>query len=898
MEFVAPIIEAVVGSLMVPIKKHLGFFVSSTKLVEEMRGRIQQLNVTAKDVQKKKDAADANNQVVSEHVVPWLDDIKEMNESIQSIPITGIGCFNVVKRYKAGKRSFDIVKKIDDLEARKSKIEWTKEQIPLGMVPSTAAPVNDGTQISFKSRDLVFKAALKSLQPSSEIQRIALCGMGGVGKTTMMEQLKKAVEDSKMFDWVVKVVIGQNTDPVAIQQAVAEYMGGEGLTETTKDARADRLCNRFSQMSRDGKKVLVIMDDLWKEVDLKDVGLMSLPNGFKLLFTSRFDYVCTKMGVNAESIFKVGVLNDTEAKTLFFGIVGPSVGNDHELQKIGEDIVKKCGGLPIAIKTIANSLRDDIKDAWKDALSNLQHGNLQDLYDIVDKVFEMSYNNLKNDEAKAIFLLSGIFPDDLDIPIEDLMMYGWGLKLFTEVYNITEARRRTNTCVNKLIRANLLTESDRDGSVKMHDLVRTFVLSNFSNVKQTSILNHNNMSGRLTKDANESYERILLKCSGMSELPADFNYPNLSLLILTDGDKLKFPADFYDRMKKLEVVSYENMHTPLLPTAFEHSTRLRTLCLRSCSLMDDLSFLGSISNLEILSFAGCKIKKLPLAIGKLRNLKLLDLTECGDFCIDDGVFQNLVTLEELYMRACAIKFTDANCDELEILSKHLFALEMEFFENKPQPKHVSLKKLKRFKISIGCRLEDHMLEKRYIFKNTLSLVADSHKLLECQISELFEKTEDLYLQVNNMNHLGDVSMHPCQHSFCNLRILYVNKCPDMKYLFTLEVAIGLKKLERLIVVHCPLLKVLVGGNRVVSGKEELISSRDDEAVTSILSHKNNTLFPHVKYLRLLGLPCLKRIGGIGDMPGMSDKTFSGTTSVNNQFQLSIENGQTLVFVRS
>ncbi|GJX04540.1 probable disease resistance protein isoform X1 [Tanacetum coccineum] len=415
----------------------------------------------------------------------------------------------------------------------------------------------------------------------------------------------------------------------------------------------------------------------------------------------------------------------------------------------------------------------------------------------------------------------------------------------------------------------------------MHDLARAFVLSNFSKVKQASVVNHDDMAGLLTKN-DKSYERILLMCKGMSEFPADFNYPNLSLLILTDGDQLKFLADFYERMKKLEVVSFENMHTPLLPTTFEHSNRLQTLCLRSCSLMDDLSFLGTISNLEILSFAGCKIKKLPLATGKLRNLKLLDLTKCGDFCIDDGVFQKLVTLEELYMRACAIKFTDANCDELEILSKHLFALEMEFFENKPQPKHVSLKKLKRFRISIGCRLEDHI--ERYIVKNTLRLVADSHKLLEFKISELFEKTEELFLQVNNMNHLGDVSMHLSQHSFCNLRILYVRKCPDMTYLFTHEVAIGLKKLESFRVGHCPLLDVVVGGNRVVSGKE-LISSRDDEAVTSILSHKNNTLFPHVKYLALGYLPCLKRIGGTGDMPGMSDTTFSGATSVNNQFQV-------------
>ncbi|KAJ0451246.1 putative P-loop containing nucleoside triphosphate hydrolase [Helianthus annuus] len=286
-----------------------------------------------------------------------------------------------------------------------------------------------------------------------------------------------------MFDWVVKVVLGESCDLFVLQQAVAEYIH-QDLTEKTKDARAELLRKKFEGMSQNGeKKILVIMDDIWKEVDLKDVGLMSpLPNGFKLLFTSRFEHVCTQMDVRANSIFRVRVLNEAEAKTLFFEIVGPtpSDGDDAELQKIGEDIVNKCGGLPIALKTIAKSLIGNIKEAWKETLSNLQHDDLQDLNEIVHKVFEMSYNNLQKDDDKSVFLLSGLFPDDFDIPIEDLMRYGWGLKLFSKVHTLREARRRTIICVNNLIRANLLTESEQMGCVKMHDLVRVFALSNFS----------------------------------------------------------------------------------------------------------------------------------------------------------------------------------------------------------------------------------------------------------------------------------------------------------------------------------------------------------------------------------------------------------------------------------
>lgn len=105
---------------------------------------------------------------------------------------------------------------------------------------------------------------------------------------------------------------------------------------------------------------------------------------------------------------------------------------------------------------------------------------------------------------------------------------------------------------------------------------------------------------------------------------------------------------------------------------FQYHCKLQTLSLSSCSLkILDLSLLGNLINLEILSFANCQLQKLPSTIGKLSKLKLLDLIGCDDLCIDDGVFRNLVNLEELYMGYSYLKvtkFTDANCYDPEKLS--------------------------------------------------------------------------------------------------------------------------------------------------------------------------------------------------------------------------------------
>ncbi|KAL8228882.1 hypothetical protein R6Q57_013782 [Mikania cordata] len=442
---ISSIITPVVGSLLAHVKKHLGFLVSSAKHVTDTKKKMDQLSLTEQDTRHKWEEAVARNHEVS----PWLEDVKKTNDKVQNILTTGIECFNMAKRYKVGKQSYNILVEIQDLEKQRSTFDFTNKQKPLAeVVTSPTRPSTDGTQNNdFKSRDLIRKAALKSLQSNNNDSHkmVALCGMGGVGKTTMMEHIKKDVEASRMFDRVVKVVLGENADIISLQRDIAEYINLEDLREEAEHARADRLLSIFKRMSQHGKKVLVIMDDLWKVFDLKDVGLSPLPNGFKLLFTSRYKSVCTQMGVRNDSIFDVGFLNYEDAKTLFFRVVGISDGDDPSLQRIGEDIVKRCGGLPIAIVTIAKSLTDNIPEAWKKALRRLEEDDLTDLEVITHRIFDMSYQNLEDDDDRAIFLLSALFPDDFDISTEDLLRYGWGLNFLKlqRLYQSQEAIRKS-----------------------------------------------------------------------------------------------------------------------------------------------------------------------------------------------------------------------------------------------------------------------------------------------------------------------------------------------------------------------------------------------------------------------------------------------------------------------
>ncbi|CAH1435987.1 unnamed protein product [Lactuca virosa] len=836
---------------MVPATKHLAYLISYKKYLMDLHTKMMMLNDTRIDVEQHMNRNRRSRLEVPAEVVGWLEEVDKINAKVDTIPADVGNSLNLLNRHKLGKKAFKIIEEIESLLRQKSLMLWSDVPLPLGKVDFMKASKSSDHN-EFQSREEIFTNALKALGPSHTSHMIALLGMGGVGKTVMMEQLKKVVEDKKMFHFIVRTVLGLKMDLFAIQQSIADYLGLE-LIESTKDARAHKLRESFKALSHGGKrKFLVILDDVWEPVDLHDLGLSLLPNqgvNFKVLLTSRDKNVCIMMG--ASSILNINILTEEEAHSLFHRYAEISYDADPELSKIGEAIVGKCGGLPLAIKIMAGTLRNKSKHIWRDTLARLEHHHIDN---VVAGSLKMSYYYIKDEETKSIFLLCGLFPEDFDIPTEDLVRYGWGLKIFNQVYTIRHARTRLYTCIEQLVHANLLIESDDVGVVRMHNLVRSFVLNMFSEVEHASIVNHGDMPWwpETANDMNSLCKRISLTCKGMSAFPEDLTFPNLSILKLMDGDEsLRFPEGFYGEMENLQVISYDNMKQPFLPQSLQCSN-VRVLHLHHCSLMFDCSSIGNLLNLEVLSVANSAIKLLPSTIGNLKKLRLLDLTNCVGLCIANGVFRNLVKLEELYMRVDdrdsffvkvddrkTISFMDDNYNEMEERLENISVLEFEFFQNSAQPKNISFDNLEQFKISVGRSLKGAFRKSKHSFENTLQLVTNKRELLGSRMNELFEKTDMLCLSVDDMNDLGDIevkSLHPSRFSsFYNVRVLVISECVGLRYLFTLAVAKDLKNLEHLEVYSC-------------DNMEELIHSENgvEETIT----------FPKLKFLSLICLPNL------------------------------------------
>ncbi|GJR86114.1 NB-ARC domains-containing protein [Tanacetum coccineum] len=868
MEIVSAIIAPVMNALMVHITQKLRNLTSSAERVEHMKNRMQVLEGQRAEIEVHVGDNKVNNRRIPPQVTPWLTKVEDIKKHVDKISSNNVGCFNVIKKYKAGEGALKLTKDIEDL---------ITDYFSFFFFFVRASPgIGSSREIRYS---MSFAVPHHVMYDSSNSP--LLCGMGGVGKTTLMKQLKESAKDNKMFSWIVDVGIGKFPNLHAIQKAIAAHTG-EPLTETDETLMATYLSKRFKEFSEQKEKILVILDDVWKEskIKLEHIGLSSpLPNGVKLLLTSRDENICQQIAVDADSVLevvRVNVLEEGEAQDFFSRIAGISEERDRDLYQIGCDIVKKCGCLPLAIKLIAATLKCQKKFVWRRTLKHLKKN---DLDKNVQNIIKISYESLVHDD-KVIFLLCGMFPEDYNIPIEDLARYAWGLKLLEQDSSMGDARDSTQTSVSNLKNAYLLMDGDSHhiDCVKLHDLVLAFVVGSVSKGGEDGCwIIHQDDFSKLSEANNmsQSCKQISLTCKGMSEFPSEFKFPNLSLLKLMHGsESLRFPLDFYEGMKKLQVIAFQNLEYPVVPTSFQCSTNLRTLCLDECSLMLDLTCIGNLLNLEVLSFANSGITILPSTFRNLKKLKLLDVTDCYNLVIDDGVLKNMVKLEEIYMRGShgrALCLTDNNCSEFAERSENLCALEFDFIGNNAHMKNMSYEKLKRFKLALGCsftEVRDNVQADQvdmHSYENSLKLVTNREELLTSKINDLFKFTDALYLQVNDMNTLEDIDVesphprhHPRNSSFYNLRFLKVTECEDLRYLFTLNVATKLSKLEYLEISRCPIMEAVIqiennGCNIIMLSNLKYLRLAELPKLLSFSNNVNVIELPRLVELQLEGL---------------------------------------------
>ena len=237
---------------------------------------------TRKEEQNAIDASGGNCEEIKQYVKSWLAEVNEIMGKAKDLVIeddkraTTTGSYwtllNLKLRHQQGKKAKKIVEDIDEV-LKNSR---------------------------FESRMLTMKRLMVALKDEN-INLVGVWGMAGVGRTTLVREVAKQVKEEKLFDEVVIATVTQSPDLIRIQGEIADKLDLK-LDKETLSGRADLLRARLSKEKN--QKILVILDDIWKKLDLDEIGIPC--NGCKVVVTSRNrDILSCEMGTQKDFVLHV-----------------------------------------------------------------------------------------------------------------------------------------------------------------------------------------------------------------------------------------------------------------------------------------------------------------------------------------------------------------------------------------------------------------------------------------------------------------------------------------------------------------------------------------------------------------------------------------------------------------
>ncbi|KAH9754182.1 putative disease resistance protein [Citrus sinensis] len=712
-EIILTVVVEVVKCLAPPAYREISYLRESkyTSNLQNLKTEVDNLKYERESLLRQVNEAELNGEKIYENVENWLagannvivEAEKVTDKATASERCFGGLCPNLKTRRElskdAGRQKEAVVKVRGD--GKFDRISYRTAPEDIRLIPNKDYE-------PFESRLSTLRSILSALE-DRDVNMLGIYGMGGIGKTTLAEEVARKVKSDKLFDQVVFVEVSQKQDIRKIQGVIADKLGLK-LHEESNEGRAGRLCEGIKKV----KKILIVLDNIWENLNLGNVRI-PLGDGCKVLLTARSLNVLSEK-MDCRTNFPVGVLNEEEAWSLFKKMAGDYVEGS-ELEEVARNVAKECAGLPVSIVTVARALRSKSIREWKDALEQLRRpssSNFKDVQPAAFKAIELSYNKLGRDDLKNIFLLIGY---TAIASIDDLLMCGMGLGLFQGVNKIEEARNRVHTLVRTLKASCMLLDHESfldEELFSMHDVVRDVAISIASTERNVFTATDEQVDGcREWSDGSaiKHCTSIVLHDIKTNLLPEVLECPQLEILFLRGGGRepssLTIPNNFFERMIEVRVVNLTYMYLQSLPSSLGLLSNLRTLSLCYCGL-PDLSVVGDLKKLEILRLRGSTIKKLPVQVGELTWLKLLDLRDCCYLeVIPPNILSKLSHLEELYidqsfryweMEVGGVK--NASLEELKHLP-NLTSLELHVYDVSTLPRGLLLEKLERYSIRIG-----------------------------------------------------------------------------------------------------------------------------------------------------------------------------------------------------
>ncbi|XP_047043894.1 disease resistance protein RGA2-like [Lolium rigidum] len=417
----------------------------------------------------------------------------------------------------------------------------------------------------------------------NEITILPICGIGGLGKSTLA---KMVYNNSKFKEYSqVWVYVSQIFDLKKIGNSIISQLSME--VKESEYSTMQMIHNCLQKLLAD-KKILIVLDDLWEgeQLQLKSlIDMLQIGKGSNVvvIVTTRDDVIAEKFCTIQP--YKLAPLSDEMCWSIIKQKSAFESRDDKEqLEEIGKVIAMKCCGVALAAISLGHMMQSMKPSEWE----SVRDSNIWNASSSIDPTSSQVLASLKLSYSfmpsylKLCFAYCAIFPKGHKIAKDDLILQWVSLGFSTwelgEIY------------ISQLLGLSFLEHSKSPSTIKLYDEdITLFTMHD---------LVHD--LARLVMD-----DEILVAGKGRNTKGSWYHYA-----LLDDCTK---PLDL-------------------------ESSKIRALRFMDCDKTElHCVAFSSAKSLRVLDLSECIIHKLPDSIGVLKQLRYLNAPRVQDAVIPNDI---------------------------------------------------------------------------------------------------------------------------------------------------------------------------------------------------------------------------------------------------------------------
>uniref|UniRef100_A0A0E0JHR3 AAA+ ATPase domain-containing protein n=1 Tax=Oryza punctata TaxID=4537 RepID=A0A0E0JHR3_ORYPU len=314
---------------------------------------------------------------------------------------------------------------------------------------------------------------------------VSVVGFGGVGKTTVANQVYAKIEGQ--FDCTAFVSVSRNPSTAKVLEDILFRVKGGHRRRTYGSDESQRDIIDELRKYLEYRRYLLVIDDIWsvEAWDIIKCAFVENGRGSRILVTTRNEHVAMACSSYFQhNVIRIEPLNDADSRKLFFQrVFGSEAACPEQLKRISEDILMKCKGIPLAITSVARLLasQDLLKDKWEKIYSSLGFElEKNPTMGWLRHVLDLGYNDLSAD-LKTCMLYLAMFPEDFVVGRNDLIRR-WIAEGFISKRHGCDSEEIAERYFNELVSRSMIHPVDLDDcgeviSCRVHGLMLDLLIS-------------------------------------------------------------------------------------------------------------------------------------------------------------------------------------------------------------------------------------------------------------------------------------------------------------------------------------------------------------------------------------------------------------------------------------